>query len=158
MIQNISKRSLFDRVRRFHHIKSFSAIYVINPSIRAKRFHSTMTSSKPTIPVWATLDPDALGVDTKPYHVLNIVQGQWGGDTKKVMEIPNPIDKNSPPLCTIPETSVDEIDPFIESMKAVTKSGVHNPLKNVQRYLMYGEISRRVSSNFVHSIYFLYLI
>ena len=104
----------------------------------------TMTS-KQSIPRWATLDPDSLGVDSKPHHVLNIVGGKWSDDTKNMMEIPNPMNKDSPPVCTIPDTTIDELGPFKESMKAVTKSGVHNPLKNVQRYLMYGEISRRVS-------------
>lgn len=95
------------------------------------------------IPKWATLDPEALGVNSNPHHVLNIVGGKWDGNTKQSMDIPNPMDKDSPALCSIPDTNVDELGPFIESMKAVTKSGVHNPLKNVQRYLMYGEISRR---------------
>lgn len=54
-------------------------------------------------------------------------------------------DKDSPPVCTIPDTNIEEIGPYVDSLKAVSKSGVHNPLKNVERYLMYGEISRRVS-------------
>lgn len=103
---------------------------------------STITTSN-QIPKWATLDPEALGVDSEPHHVLNIVEGRWSGDTKQSMEIPNPMDKDAPALCTVPDTDVDELGPFIKSMEAVTKSGVHNPLKNVERYLMYGEVSRR---------------
>lgn len=127
---------------RFYHTRSFP--FVTSSSLSQRFLHSSMTSKK-SIPTWATLDPDELGVNTKPHHVLNIVGGKWSGDTKNTMIIPNPMDKDSPPVCTIPDTAIDEIDPFIQSMKAVTKSGVHNPLKNVERYLMYGEISRRVS-------------
>ena len=43
----------------------------------------------------------------------------------------------------MPDTSVEELPPFIESLKSVPKSGVHNPLKNVERYLMFGEVSRK---------------
>lgn len=103
---------------------------------------SITMASKQSIP-WATLDPDSLGVDSKPHRVLNIVGGKWRNDAKNTMEIPNPMNKDSPPVCTIPDTTVDELGPYTESMKSVTKSGVHNPLKNVERYLMYGEISRK---------------
>lgn len=38
-----------------------------------------------------------------------------------------------------------ELQPFVESLRGVPKSGVHNPLKNVERYVQFGEISRKVS-------------
>ena len=44
----------------------------------------------------------------------------------------------------MPDTSVEELGPFVQSLAGVPKSGVHNPLKNVERYLMFGEISRKV--------------
>ena len=47
-------------------------------------------------------------------------------------------------VCTIPDTQVNELEPFIASLKSVPKSGVHNPLKNNERYLQFGEISRKV--------------
>jgi 1-pyrroline-5-carboxylate dehydrogenase len=40
---------------------------------------------------------------------------------------------------------VGELQPFVESLRGVPKSGVHNPLKNVERYVQFGEISRKVS-------------
>ena len=54
------------------------------------------------------------------------------------------MDRDAPPVCTVPDTQGDELGPFIQSMKSVPKSGVHNPLKNVERYLQFGEISRLV--------------
>jgi 1-pyrroline-5-carboxylate dehydrogenase len=53
------------------------------------------------------------------------------------------MDKDAPAVCTVPDTQPNELAPFIESMKNVPKSGVHNPLKNVERYLQFGEISRK---------------
>jgi len=37
-----------------------------------------------------------------------------------------------------------ELGPFVESLRGVPKSGVHNPIKNVERYRQFGEISRKV--------------
>ncbi len=133
-MSNISRLSV---ALRYYNKKSLHSAPYSSSSFLLKRFQSTL------LPTWATLDPDALGVDEKPHHVCNIVGGEWNGVTKNIMEIPNPMDRNSPFICTIPDTSSDELYPFIESMKTVSKSGVHNPLKNIQRYLMYGEISRR---------------
>ena len=85
----------------------------------------------------------ALGTDPEPYTVSNIVNGSWC-TTQATMTIPNPMDKDAPPVCTIPDTQINELQPFIESLKSVPKSGVHNPLKNNERYLQFGEISRKV--------------
>ena len=48
------------------------------------------------------------------------------------------------PMIKLPNTSLEETAPFIESMKAVPKHGVHNPFKNKERYLMLGEVNRKV--------------
>jgi len=47
-------------------------------------------------------------------------------------------------LMKYPDTSLDEIKPFIDSMKAVPKSGLHNPFKNKERYLMLSEVNRKL--------------
>lgn len=36
-----------------------------------------------------------------------------------------------------------QLGPFIESMNSCPKTGLHNPLKNVDRYLMLGHVSRK---------------
>lgn len=46
----------------------------------------------------------------------------------------------------MPDTREDELGPFVESLRSVPKSGVHNPLKNVERYLQFGEISRKAGA------------
>lgn len=93
---------------------------------------------------WATIDPKALGTTAaEPYAVSNLVDGQWTKDTKATMTIIHPLDKDAPPIFTIPDTQADEVQPFLDSLRKVPKSGVHNPLKRPERYLQYGEISRK---------------
>ena len=96
-----------------------------------------------SLPTWATVDPASLGTNPKPYAVSNIVNGSWSTSEKNLI-IPNPMDKNAPPVCTVPDTQGYELGPFVASLKSVPKSGVHNPMKNVDRYLKFGEISRKV--------------
>jgi len=95
---------------------------------------------------WATLDPNSLGEVATPHYVQNIVGGSWQPESsiQSKISVPHPMNKDSFPICHVADTSVDELAPFRESLKKVTKSGLHNPIKNVERYLMYGEISRKV--------------
>jgi len=96
------------------------------------------------------MDPKAMGVNNgsseQPYAVQNLVDGNWEGatSTQSTIDIPHPLDANAPPIFTIPDTQVSELDPFFKSLRKVPKSGVHNPLKNPERYVQYGEISRQV--------------
>lgn len=108
-----------------------------------------------TIPSWATLDPQSLGVigqenQNDIHHVHNLVLGKWQSESRLQSQsqsnsiiIPNPMNKNAPPICTVPDTRIEDLTPFVDSMKRVPKSGLHNPLKNVERYLMYADISRK---------------
>ena len=128
-----------------------------NPTFHLRSLVTTQTHN--VVPQWSTLDPNKLGVDEQPHHVQNIVGGHWQSvdSTLSKLTIPHPLDRNAPPICTVADTNVDELGPFIKSMENVTKSGVHNPLKNVERYLMYGDISRKAGdalSNPVIAEYF----
>ena len=96
-----------------------------------------------SLPRWATLDPSSLGSDPVPHAVLNLVNGSWVGSEASLV-IPNPMDRDAPPVCTVPDTGAHELGPFVESLRGVPKSGVHNPLRNVERYRQFGEISRKV--------------
>jgi 1-pyrroline-5-carboxylate dehydrogenase len=91
---------------------------------------------------WATMDPKALGTTAEPYAVPNIVDGKLTS-TSKTIEIIHPLDRDAYPIFTVPDTQTGEIQPFLDSLRKVTKSGMHNPLKNPERYLDYGEISRK---------------
>lgn len=115
-------------------------------SMRAMPIHSVRNTSRDmsTIPSWATYDPYSAGNGSDVYSVPNLVDGKWTNDFKQKMNIIDPLDKNKGPIFTICDTQENEIRPFIESLRKVPKSGLHNPLKNPERYLQYGDITRKV--------------
>lgn len=102
-----------------------------------------------SVPSWATADPKAMGVDRNPHAVRNLVGGSWAsasdGSTAESITIPHPLDAEAPPIFTIPDTQKSELGSFLKSLRRVPKSGLHNPFKHPERYVQYGEISRKVS-------------
>jgi hypothetical protein len=105
-----------------------------------------------SIPSWATCDPYQLGQSKEPYHMSNIVDGKIYSNTESKLTIPNPIDKTTSPIYTLPNTQLHEIEPYMTSLRMCSKSGLHNPLKNPERYLQYGEISRKVRNQHLESV------
>jgi 1-pyrroline-5-carboxylate dehydrogenase len=87
-----------------------------------------------------------MGQSSTPYAVPNLVDGQWTTKFQKTLDIIHPLDKNALPIFSVYDTQPDEIQPFLESLRKVPKSGMHNPIKNPERYVQYGEISRQVST------------
>ena len=75
-------------------------------------------------------------------HVSNIVDGEYANTAKRAVVI-NPLDGT--PMFDQPDTQVDEIKPFLDSLAKCPKSGRHNPIKNVERYKMLGEVSFQVA-------------
>jgi len=82
------------------------------------------------------VNPDEMSA-SNPCKLQNLVGGKWE-DTKQYMDIPDPMTGEA--FIKSPDTQLDEIQPFIDSMRAVPKSGLHNPLKNPERYVDYGDI------------------
>jgi len=108
---------------------------------------NTKMPTRRTIKSWATVEPQSLGI-SETYHVPNCVGGEWKdvniSSNDKSLIIPHPLNHDAPlPLYTILDTQVDDLEPFLTSLRRVPKSGRHNPLKDPHRYLEYGEISRR---------------
>ncbi len=58
------------------------------------------------------------------------VGGQWITSQKKKL-LPDPM--TGKPFQEVPDTQVAEADAFIQSLRSVPKSGVHNPFKNPER-------------------------
>ncbi|KAL7565046.1 hypothetical protein ACA910_020754 [Epithemia clementina (nom. ined.)] len=126
------------RCLRFHpNVVYFSKPNQDEPSHRTVSLASSMSFSTDS---WATIDPPKLG--ESPYLVQNICDGQWTS-AKKQMDIIHPLDRDAAPIFSIPDTQEDELVPFLQSLRKVPKSGLHNPLKNPHRYVEYGEISRK---------------
>ena len=123
------------------------------PSLSSARSPSLSTNSRirnalrtmSSLSDWSTLgDPTKLGENGTPYAVQNLVDGKWA-DSSQRMDIIHPFNKDANPIFSIPDTQSSEIQPFLESLRKVPKSGIHNPIKNPHRYVEYGEISRKVS-------------
>ncbi|KAG2439205.1 hypothetical protein HXX76_004568 [Chlamydomonas incerta] len=91
---------------------------------------------------WATVDPKKFS-GAAPASCQNLVAGRWTSSRESRL-LPDPL--NGEPFISVPQTQVDEIGPFVQSLRAVPKSGMHNPLKNPQRYLLYGDVSFRVAA------------
>lgn len=112
--------------------------------LASKRAAAVAAGVPSCVSSWATIDPNELG-EGQSYAVSNLVNGQWT-QTEKRMSIIHPLDKNKPEIFNIPDTQVAELEPFIHSLRKVSKSGVHNPLKNNDRYVKFGEISRKAGA------------
>ncbi|VEU42308.1 unnamed protein product [Pseudo-nitzschia multistriata] len=116
------------------------------PSTMKMTTAARILSTASSIPSWATVDPKDMGIDPEPHAVRNLVDGKWQPTSSETIVIPHPLDANAPPIFTIPDTQILELDPFYESLRKVPKSGLHNPLKNPERYVHYGEISRKAGA------------
>ena len=67
----------------------------------------------------------------------NLVNGKWQ-PSKLYTNIYSVL--NGKLYYQVPNTQTDELQPFIDSSLAVPKSGLHNPYKSPERYLMLGDV------------------
>lgn len=88
------------------------------------------------MPSWASVDPATM-TPSAPAVGMNLVGGEWI-TSAKLLSIQDPLTGGA--FMEVPDTSVAEVGPFIERMKSCPRSGRHNPIKNVQRYTMLGEV------------------
>jgi len=72
----------------------------------------------------------------------NLVGGEWQA-TDLTMEIIDPM--NGEVMVKVPDTQESEIKPFVERMKSCPRSGLHNPLKNPERYNVIGAACARAA-------------
>jgi hypothetical protein len=91
--------------------------------------------------VWATVRPEDLGGSPVP-RLQNLVKGSWV-ESERYRTLPDPL--TGRPLVHVPDTAAGELTPYVESMCACPKSGLHNPFKRPDRYLLYGQVSRRLA-------------
>jgi 1-pyrroline-5-carboxylate dehydrogenase len=91
---------------------------------------------------FASIDPWELSA-TKKHKVLNLVDGKWSESAKK-HALPDPLTGDE--FIHVSDVQENEIDCFVTSLNNCSKSGLHNPLKNPQRYLNYGDISARAAA------------
>eukprot|EP00742_Colponemidia_sp_Colp-10_P000630 GILJ01000688.1.p1 GENE.GILJ01000688.1~~GILJ01000688.1.p1 ORF type:complete len:547 (-),score=78.12 GILJ01000688.1:117-1757(-) len=91
---------------------------------------------------FATVLPNEIS-GARPGKAQNLVNGEWR-DAEKFVDILDPL--NGEKFLQVPDTQIHELQPFVDSLAAVPKSGLHNPLKNPERYLLYGQVCRKAAS------------
>jgi 1-pyrroline-5-carboxylate dehydrogenase len=82
------------------------------------------------------VNPETLS-GANPVRLQNLCAGKWL-DTKEVTDVVDPM--NGEPFIKMPNTQGTEVDAFVASAESCPKTGLHNPLKNPERYVMYGRI------------------
>ncbi len=93
-----------------------------------------------TLNRFATVDPD--NMTEQNTKVNNLVGGAWTS-TEEYDKLIDPMTGKA--MGQIARANKEEIKPFIDSLNECPKHGMHNPFKNPERYLMYGDINRRVA-------------
>jgi 1-pyrroline-5-carboxylate dehydrogenase len=91
---------------------------------------------------WSNFDPNLM-TSENPATPSNLVFGEWT-PTEKHITLPDPL--NGQPFLKCPDTQLFEIEPFVHSLKSVPKTGLHNPLKNPERYLLLGDITHKAAT------------
>ena len=94
-------------------------------------------------PAFATVDPVKGMNNNSPARCQNLVSGEWKNDESEYSKIPDPL--NGEDFLLVPNTS--DTAEFIKNLSNCPKSGLHNPIKNVERYvcLLYTSPSPRDS-------------
>lgn len=92
---------------------------------------------------WASLrNPAAM---TGTHAVQNLVSGEWRA-SENARRVPDPLDR-SVAMLSVPLTDAPgETQEFVDNLRATPKHGLHNPLKNPERYRMLGEVSARAGT------------
>ncbi len=87
-------------------------------------------------------DFSELSPKDKHWKLSNFVNGEWKA-TAKYEEYLDPMKGNK--FIDAPLTEKSEMTDIINLMNSCPKSGLHNPLRNVDRYLLYGQVCRKVA-------------
>lgn len=103
-------------------------------------FHSLRYASN--LPSWATVDPFEMS-EKNPGKCQNLLDGKWV-DSPNTKTVIDPL--NGTKFIVVPDVASSELDAWDASMKRCSKTGLHNPLKNPQRYNLYGRVASRAGA------------
>jgi len=130
--------------RWFHRMSSSSMMAfrgVARTWSPARQLLAVQVRGKHALPSWATVDPDAM-CSSSPGIGRNLCGGEWS-DAAKTMDVIDPM--NGEVMIKVPDTDFSEIGPYVERMKNCPRSGLHNPLKNPERYNVLGEVCAKAA-------------
>ena len=90
---------------------------------------------------FATVDPFDGMTAQAPARLQNLVGGRWVSDAK-TMSVVDPLNGES--FIEMPDTQ--DIAAFVAGLQSCPKTGLHNPLKNVERYIELGRVCARAAT------------
>ena len=91
---------------------------------------------------FATVDPFEGMTEASPGRAQNLAGGQWVSVAQLRDDIVDPM--NGRRFLEIPDTQ--EFGPFMQGLASCPKTGLHNPMKNTERYVMLGRVSARAAA------------
>jgi 1-pyrroline-5-carboxylate dehydrogenase len=94
------------------------------------------------IPAFATVDPFDGMTGSEPGVLQNLVGGEWVSVSNVNKDIVDPM--NGEPFLEIPDTQ--DVAPFIVGLRSCPKTGLHNPLKNTERYVALGKACTKAAA------------
>jgi hypothetical protein len=78
-----------------------------------------------------------------PHRVKNLLKGKWvSASSEQVVVDP----MNGEKFMYVPLTNILETKEFVDSLLTCPKSGLHNPIKNPERYLLYGDVTAKAAA------------
>lgn len=122
-------------------LRRAASVRVSFRSFSAVPKHGDRFPTSGAVPVWASVDPWAVSASS-PHKMTNLVNGQWTGSNAST-PIVDPM--NGEVFMSAPEVSLEEIAPYVAAAKSCPKTGLHNALKNPERYQLYGEICHQAA-------------
>jgi len=96
----------------------------------------------PGMPQFATLDPFNGMSGASPGTLQNLEAGQWRDAARHRDDIVDPL--NGEHFLNVPDTG--DYSGFIEGLASCPKTGLHNPIKNPERYVMLGRVCARAAA------------
>ena len=94
------------------------------------------------VPEFATVDPFDGMTAANPAILQNLVGGQWVDGDSDYYDLIDPLNGD----IFVREPTMTDHAPFIDGLKTCPKSGLHNPLKNPDRYVYLGEVCARAAA------------
>lgn len=96
----------------------------------------------PRMPAFATVDPFDGMTAENPARLQNLVAGGWTDGDGAWHELIDPMNGDA----FLKEPATSDFTRYIEGLRSCPKSGLHNPLKNPQRYVYLGQVCARAAA------------
>jgi 1-pyrroline-5-carboxylate dehydrogenase len=94
------------------------------------------------VPEFATVDPFDGMTAADPGILQNLVGGKWVNGDGSYDDLIDPMSGE----IFVREPHTSDFSPYVDGLKSCPKSGLHNPLKNPQRYVHLGQVCARAAA------------